>query len=130
MVLPLRLPYEVRMTDELNYEFVNRDGIKYHLYFIVATVVEVLRRFFQNVENAMIMVCDSSDGKQQKRRNVFNRWFSYYDDGTMATLNAEAGQGDYQLLLSIYFKKENPYKQQLVKAFGELLTRDMYEIII
>ena len=149
------------MTDELNYEFVNRDGIKYHLYFmtvsamypdlintysfsieregvephsvdrrIAATVVEVLRRFFQNVENAMIMVCDSSDGKQQKRRNVFNRWFSYYDDGTMATLNAEAGQGDYQLLLSIYFKKENPYKQQLVKAFGELLTRDMYEIII
>ena len=103
-----------------DYSFVNRDGINYHLYFtpissiypdlvntysfsieregtnphpldlrIAATVVEVLRRFFQNVENAMIMVCDSTDGK-----------------------------------------KDNPYKQQLIKAFGDLLARDCFEIVI
>jgi len=35
-----------------------------------------------------------------------------------------------ELLLSIYFKNSNPYKSQLVKAFGELLTRDFYEIVI
>ena len=97
---------------------------------IAATVVDVLRRFFQNVENAMIMVCDSTDGKQQKRRNLFDRWFHFYNDGTLMTINAEVGEGDYELLLSIYFKKNNPYKQQLIKAFGDLLANDCYEIVI
>ena len=154
-------PYEIEITDELNYEFVNKDGVRYHLYFmpvyeiypdlvntysfsieregtqphtldrrIAVTVVDVLRRFFEKIENAMIMVCDSTDGKQQQRRNIFDRWFHYYNDGTMATINAEAGEGDYELLLSIYFKKTNPHRQQLVKAFSDLLNRDFYEIVI
>jgi hypothetical protein len=97
---------------------------------IAATVVDVLRRFFQNVENAMIMVCDSTDGKQHKRRNLFDRWFHYYNDGTLTSINAELGEGDYELLLSIYFKKDNPYKQQLIRAFGDLLSQDFYEIVI
>ena len=154
-------PYEVVTVNELYYEFVNRDGIKYHLYFmpvygmypnlvntysfsieregtvphsldrrIAATVVEVLSKFFQNVENAMIMVCDSTDGKQKRRRNLFNRWFHLYNDGTLTTINAEVDGGDYELLLSIYFKKTNPFGKQLVKAFGELMSRDFYEIVI
>jgi len=87
MASNLRPPYEYQKIDELNYEFVNRDGINYHLYFtpissiypdllntysfnieregttphpidlrIAATVVNVLRRFFEAIENAMIMV--------------------------------------------------------------------------
>ena len=156
-----RPPYSFKTIDNLNYEFVNRDGIKYHLFFmpvfdlypdlvntysfsieregtdphpldlrIAATVVEVLRRFFQNVENAMIMVCDSTDGKQFKRRNLFDRWFYYYNDGTLAAINAEVGGNDYQLMLSIYFKNDNPFKQQLIKAFGDLLSQDIYEIVV
>lgn len=158
---PYRPPYNYKKIDDLNYEFVNRDGIKYHLFFmpvfdvypdlvntysfsieregtnphpldlrIAATVVEVLRRFFQNVENAMIMVCDSTDGKQFKRRNLFDRWFHYYNDGSLAAINAEVGEGDYELLLSIYFKKDNPYKQQLIRAFGDLLSQDVYGIVV
>lgn len=154
-------PYKVIEGNPLDYSFVNRDGINYHLYFtpissiypdlvntysfsieregtnphpldrrIAATVVDVLRRFFQNVDNAMIMVCDSTDGKQHKRRNLFDRWFHYYNDGTLTSINAELGQGDYELLLSIYFKKDNPYKQQLIRAFGDLLSQDFYEIVI
>jgi len=161
MVSNSQNPYEVVEGNPLDYSFVNRDGINYHLYFtpisgsypdlvntysfsieregtnphpldrrIAATVVDVLRRFFQNVENAMIMVCDSTDGKQHKRRNLFDRWFHYYNDGTLTSINAELGEGDYELLLSIYFKKDNPYKQQLIRAFGDLLSQDFYEIVI
>ena len=161
MVSNSQNPYKVIEGNPLDYSFVNRDGINYHLYFtpissiypdlvntysfsieregtnphpldrrIATTVVDVLRRFFQNVENAMIMVCDSTDGKQHKRRNLFDRWFHYYNDGTLTSINAELGQGDYELLLSIYFKKDNPYKQQLIRAFGDLLSQDFYEIVI
>lgn len=97
---------------------------------IADTVVTILRHFFETVENAMIMVCDNSDGKQRKRRNLFSRWFRFYNDGTMSTLNAEAQAGDYELLLSIYFRNDNPFKQQIARAFGNLVTRDIYEIII
>ena len=37
---------------------------------------------------------------------------------------------NYELLVSIYFKNENPNKRQLVKAFNELMSRDIYEIVI
>ena len=97
---------------------------------IADTVVTILHRFFQTMENAMIMVCDNSDGKQRKRRNLFSRWFHYYNDGSILTLNAEAQTGDYELLLSIYFRKDNPFRQQVAKAFGDLVTHDIYEIII
>ena len=161
MALPSRPPYEYWKIDELNYEFVNRDGVRYHLYFtpisniypdllntysfsieregtnphpidlrIAATVVFILRRFFETIENAMIMVCDSTDGKQHKRRNLFDHWFRYYNDGTLTAINAEVGEGDYELLLSIYFRKDNPYKQQLIKAFGDLLSQNYYEIVV
>ena len=140
MVSNLQNPYKVIEENPLDYSFVNRDGINYHLYFtpisniypdllntysfsieregtkphpidlrIAATVVYILRRFF---------------------RNLFDRWFQLYNDGTLATVNAEVGQGDYELLLSIYFRKDNPNKPQLIKAFGDLLAKDCFEIVI
>lgn len=161
MVSNSQNPYKVIEENPLDYSFVSRDGINYHLYFtpissiypdlvntysfsieregtnphpidlrIAATVVHVLRRFFETIENAMIMVCDSTDGKQHKRRNLFDHWFRYYNDGTLTTINAEVGEGDYELLLSIYFRKDNPYKQQLIKAFGDLLSQNYYEIVV
>ena len=161
MVSNSQNPYKVIEENPLDYSFVNRDGINYHLYFtpissiypdlvntysfsieregtnphpidlrIAATVVNILRRFFETIENAMIMVCDSTDGKQHKRRNLFDHWFRYYNDGTLTTINAEVGEGDYELLLSIYFRKDNPYKQQLIKAFGDLLSQNYYEIVV
>jgi len=126
MVSNSQNPYKVIEENPLDYSFVSRDGINYHLYFtpissiypdlvntysfsieregtnphpidlrIAATVVHILRRFFETIENAMIMVCDSTDGKQHKRRNLFDHWFRYYNDGTLTTINAEVGEGDY-----------------------------------
>jgi len=48
----------------------------------------------------------------------------------LTTINAEVGEGDYELLLSIYFRKDNPNKPQLIKAFGDLLSQNYYEIVV
>jgi len=152
-------PYDYAEVLELNYEFTNRDGIRYHLYFtpidaiypdmvntysfnieregitphsidrrIAATVIDILKRFFERVENAMIMVCDNTDGKQNKRRALFNRWFDFYNDGTLWSRSAEIREGYYELLVSIYYKRDNPNKEQLVRVFNELMSRDIYDI--
>lgn len=78
----------------------------------------------------MIMVCDNTDGKQDKRRALFNRWFDFYNDGTLSSRSAEVREGFYELLVSIYYKNDNPNKRQLVKAFNELMSHDIYEIVI
>ena len=96
----------------------------------IRTVIDILRRFFDKVENAMIMVCDNTDGKQAKRRVLFNRWFNFYNDGTLSSRSAEVCEGYYQLLVSIYFKNNNPNKQQLIKSFNDLMSRDIYEIVV
>ena len=33
-------------------------------------------------------------------------------------------------MVSIYYKHDNPNKQKLIKAFNELMSQDIYEIVI
>ena len=63
-------PYKVIEENPLDYSFVNRDGVKYHLYFTPIS-------------------------------------------------------GIYPDLL-----KDNPNKPQLIKAFGDLLSQNYYEIVV
>ena len=47
---------------------------------IALTVIHILRQFFSRNENAMIMICDNLDGKEQKREMLFSRWFMQYNE--------------------------------------------------
>ena len=47
---------------------------------IASTVIHILRQFFSRNENAMIMICDNLDGKEQKREMLFSRWFMQYNE--------------------------------------------------
>ena len=95
---------------------------------IATTVVEILSRFFQKEENAMIMVCDSLDGKEEKRRKLFDRWFNKNNDGSLLKYDASASLEDYRLFISIYLKKTNPNKDLLLRSFFELIKTDLYQI--
>lgn len=97
---------------------------------IAMTVVAILERFFRNNENAMIMICDTLDGKERKRRKLFDRWFKMYNDGRLIKMDAAGSVDQYELFLSIYFTKTNPNKEQLKVAFQELLAHDLYELVI
>lgn len=97
---------------------------------IAATIVEILKLFFRKNENAMIMVCDNLDGKEEKRRKLFDRWFIKYSDGTIDKYDAASHSGDYNLFASIYMRDTNPNKGQLVNAFYDLMKSDIYDIVI
>lgn len=97
---------------------------------IAATVVTILERFFETDENAMIMVCDTLDGKERKRRKLFDRWFKMFNNGRLIKMDAAGSVGEYELFLSIYFTKNNPNKEQLKVAFRDLLAHDLFELVI
>ena len=76
----------------------------------------------------MIMICDSIDGKEEKRRKLFDRWFEKHADDSILKYDASAPLEDYRLFVSIYFRKTNPNKALLLQAFYDLLKTDLYQL--
>lgn len=95
---------------------------------IALTAADILKRFFVIKERAMLMVCDSMDGKEQKRELLFSRWFGRYNDGCIIKYDASAETEDYKLYVSIYIHKENPRGSILVPAFYQLVSNGMYPV--
>lgn len=93
---------------------------------IAITVVHILKKFFVHNEWAMLMVCDTLDGKQAKRRKLFNRWYKKYNNGELMTFNAMTENDDYTLYVSLYVKKENSRMREIIDAFYELVRNDLY----
>lgn len=97
---------------------------------IAVTIADILRRFFAANTNAMLMVCDSSDGKELKRRKLFDRWFDRLNDAGIAKYDASAPLEEYQLFVSLYMRRDNPNREALLRAFSNLMTSDLYEIAL
>lgn len=95
---------------------------------IAQTVVYLLTSFFRAKERAMIMVCDNLDGKEEKRKALFSRWFLKYNDGRIIKYDAAVTTDDYQLYVSIYLNKNNFQQNELVAAFYDLVKNNLYPI--
>ncbi|MDO4819505.1 MAG: DUF6169 family protein [Prevotella sp.] len=99
---------------------------------IALTIVSILRAFFADNKNSMIMVCDSVDGKEDKRRCLFNRWFDNYKEDDIIKLDA-AREGKkeglaYNLYVSLFININNPNRSKIIDAFNELVKTDLYEL--
>ena len=95
---------------------------------IALTIVEILRIFFESNSNAMIMICDTLDGKEIKRKKLFDRWFSKYNNGSILKYDASAEDSGVTLFVSLYIKKTNTNVARIVKAFYELVMNNLYPL--
>lgn len=95
---PTPCPYDIYKTP-FGYDFITKDGTRYSLSFIQvdsiyplysfsidrcsdsycydkrvkATILFVLKDFFENEYNAMLYTCDIADGKHFARFRLFNK---------------------------------------------------------
>ena len=74
------------------------------------------------------MVCDNLDGKEKKRRLLFSKWYSAYNDWSIIKYDASTQIDDYLLYVSIYLNKNNSKRNVLVQAFYELVKNNLYPI--
>ena len=95
---------------------------------IAQTVAYILKQFFAAKQRAMLMVCDNLDGKEEKRRMLFVRWFRQHNDGSVQKYDASATTDDYVLYVSIYLHRENPRSEELVNAFYDLVKNNLYPV--
>lgn len=94
------------------------------------TIASILEKFFKKNENSMLMACDNTDGKEDKRRKLFDRWYDTYSNNSLVRLDAALENDVYRLHVSMYIGKNNPRREQLISAFNELIKTDLYELCI
>lgn len=92
------------------------------------TIVSILVAFFKTIDNAMVMVCDTLDGRQLKRKMRFDRWFKEYSNGEIERFDACADTDEGQMYASIYINSNNINKSSLVKSFYEIVSNDFYPL--
>lgn len=80
----------------------------------------------------MLMVCDNIDGKEEKRKHLFSRWFDNYKNDNIIKLDASReGKKEgfaYNLYVSLFINLANPDKDQIIAAFNELVRTDLYQL--
>ncbi len=89
------------------------------------TVVAILASFFGNNLNVMLIVCDSTDGREYQRKILFDRWFLRYHSCDIVKYDASLETEDYMLYVSLLAHSANPNLKQAVDAFYNLVRNNM-----
>ena len=85
------------------------------------TVLYVLHRFFQLNRDAIITICDMSDGKQKARKRLFDSWFNRFNNGSLVKIDAECEIGETTTFASLLYSSENSSAADLRRNFDELI---------
>ncbi|WP_028664362.1 DUF6169 family protein [Runella zeae] len=80
---------------------------------IAETVVYHLLEFFEDNRAIVLYTCDQSDGREAKRKKLFEKWYKIY-------ATSEFVRWDFSfegtLFLSILLKSDNPYLDAIKEA--------------
>jgi hypothetical protein len=88
---------------------------------IAATVVTILKKFIDEKKNAVVYICDNSDGREKARYHKFSHWFRQYNDGSIIQLKGVVRAGGTNILNALLIHKENKYLNDFIEAY-EILT--------
>lgn len=90
------------------------------------TIEDIVRRFFYNVQNAMIYICSDEDNKALTRFKVFDRWYkkSEYKSfivkiDNIIQYNISRSESQ-KLFTSFLYHKDNPSHHKLVEIYRQI----------
>jgi Family of unknown function (DUF6169) len=89
------------------------------------TIVEIVKQFLEGLENAVVYVCDNSDGRELFRKKKFDLWFRKYDDGTIIKVDGHIAVPNFNIYNAILIHKDNPKKNRFIEVFNELNATDV-----
>jgi len=84
------------------------------------TIVEIVKQFLESLENAVVYVCDTSDGQELLRKRKFDQWFRKYDDGAIIKVDGHISIPGFRIYNAILIHKDNPKKNRFIEVFNEL----------
>jgi Family of unknown function (DUF6169) len=93
---------------------------------IADTVIEIVGEFLMSQINAVVYICDPSDGKGNARFKKFQSWVEYYTHESSQIVQIsdflETDSGSLHAVLLVH--KKNKLREQFVKAFFNLNDGD------
>jgi hypothetical protein len=90
------------------------------------TVESVLRRFFEENFNAILIVLDSLDNRQIIRKRLFDSWFFKSDSGEVEKIEAICSTDDLQLVTMLLVSKHNPFRNRIKEDYFDLVKINFY----
>ncbi len=94
---------------------------------VKATILHILLEFFKtHSEDAVLYICFPGDGKARNRRITFSRWFNELA-GDFIKHDSRARYGQLDFYSSIIVAKNNPGKDEIIKAFHHTISYWMEE---
>jgi hypothetical protein len=93
---------------------------------IAETVVKIVGDFLNSQINAVVYVCDPTDGKGPVRSRLFKSWFNYYEHPSHQIIQVSANfdAGGITLYTTLLVHKKNKLKIQFIEAYDELTGID------
>ena len=92
---------------------------------IAITVATLIRKFFNLVNNGIIYICDTTDGKGKLRKLLFDKWFRLFNNGRAVKYDAEAQTPDYCVNASLILLASNTDHDRIVSDFYRLVANGM-----
>jgi hypothetical protein len=90
------------------------------------TIECVLSMFFRENVNAIIVVMDSMDNKQNARQRLFDSWYKQSNYSHVEKYEAACETDDLQLLTILLIEKSNPFKSQILEDYFDLVKINFY----
>jgi Family of unknown function (DUF6169) len=93
---------------------------------IADTVITIVGDFLGSKSNAVVYVCDNSDGKERARSRKFLSWFEYYDhpSSKIVQVTSNFTVGGLFIYSSLLIHKKNKRFNDMVFAYLELTKDD------
>ena len=90
------------------------------------TVCSILATFFQNHQDAMLVVCDTVDGREMARMRLFQSWYLRIAPKELLKIDKTGKAENYNLLVSLLVWDDNPHKAELLSLLDEYCTMMLY----
>jgi Family of unknown function (DUF6169) len=93
---------------------------------IADTVISIVGDFLATQTNAVVYVCDNSDGKEAARNRKFLSWFDYYDhpSSKIVQVTSNFTVGGLFIYSSLLIHKKNKRFNDMVLAYLDLTKDD------
>ncbi len=92
---------------------------------IAATVISIVSGFLESRINAVVYICDNSDGKEAVRAKKFLSWFNYFEYASekIIQISNNFKAGNMLIYSSLLVHRKNKQIEKIILAYLEL-TQD------
>jgi len=137
-------PYQVTRAEEGSYVFQTSKGIHYTISFeedveiggcptyqlilkkveqvksgydpkVEPSILAIIDEFFHSYLNVLLYICDTSDGREEKRNRLFLKWFEKHADPNRFTIRTgKTTIGEHLLYITLIFENRNPLQSEIL----------------